>query len=111
MKRVELARARCQGPRLLLLDEPMAGMTFEEKVDMSECIIDAQEELGMSVLLIEHDMGIVMELAEHIVVLDFGRTIGDGTPAEIRQNAAVVAAYLGEDESDARTESVDALLG
>jgi branched-chain amino acid transport system ATP-binding protein len=98
-KRVELGRALAQDPSLLLLDEPMAGMTVDEKEDMSAFILASRDALGNTVLLIEHDMGVVMDLAEHIVVLDFGRKIGDGTAAEVRENAAVVEAYLGAEES------------
>jgi len=99
-KRVELGRALAQDPSVLLLDEPMAGMTIDEKEDMSAFILASREELGNTVLLIEHDMAVVMDLAEHIVVLDFGRKIGDGTPDEVRRNPAVVAAYLGAEAAD-----------
>ena len=99
-KRVELGRALAQDPSVLLLDEPMAGMTVDEKEDMSAFILASREELGNTVLLIEHDMAVVMDLAEHIVVLDFGRKIGDGTPDEVRRNPAVVAAYLGAEAAE-----------
>jgi branched-chain amino acid transport system ATP-binding protein len=99
-KRVELGRALAQEPSVLLLDEPMAGMTVDEKEDMSAFILASREELGNTVLLIEHDMAVVMDLAEHIVVLDFGRKIGDGTPDEVRRNPAVVAAYLGAEAAE-----------
>jgi branched-chain amino acid transport system ATP-binding protein len=99
-KRVELGRALAQDPSVLLLDEPMAGMTIDEKEDMSAFILASREELGNTVLLIEHDMAVVMDLAEHIVVLDFGRKIGDGTADEVRRNPAVVAAYLGAEAAD-----------
>jgi branched-chain amino acid transport system ATP-binding protein len=100
-KRVELGRALAQDPKVLILDEPMAGMTVDEKEDMSAFILASREELGNTVLLIEHDMGVVMDIAEHVVVLDFGRKIGDGTPDEVRRNEAVVAAYLGADSGAA----------
>jgi branched-chain amino acid transport system ATP-binding protein len=94
-KRVELGRALAQAPRLLLLDEPMAGMSYDEKRDLCRFILDANQRLGTTVVLIEHDMGVVMELADHVVVLDYGRKIADGTPAEVRAHPAVLSAYLG----------------
>jgi branched-chain amino acid transport system ATP-binding protein len=98
-KRVELGRALAQDPKILFLDEPMAGMTVDEKEDMSAFILASRDALANTVVLIEHDMGVVMDLAEHVVVLDFGRKIGDGTPAEIRGNEAVITAYLGADSA------------
>jgi branched-chain amino acid transport system ATP-binding protein len=96
-KRVELARALVQLPKLLLLDEPMAGMHRREKLELARCILDVQRESNITVLMIEHDMGIVMDIAQHIVALDFGRVIGDGPPRAIRNNPAVVQAYLGQE--------------
>ena len=94
-KRVELARALAAEPALLLLDEPMAGMNVEEKQDMCRFILDVNEEFGTTIVLIEHDMGVVMDISDRIVVLDYGRKIGDGLPEEIRGNQAVIDAYLG----------------
>lgn len=94
-KRVELGRALVSSPKLLLLDEPLAGMNSEEKLEMSEFIFDINRHLGVTIVLIEHDIGIIMNLSDHVVVLDYGRKIGDGTPAEIRNNPEVIDAYLG----------------
>jgi branched-chain amino acid transport system ATP-binding protein len=94
-KRVELARALAAEPSLLLLDEPMAGMNVEEKQDMCRFILDVNEQYGTTIVLIEHDMGVVMDISDRVVVLDYGRKIGDGTPDEIRANQAVIDAYLG----------------
>ena len=94
-KRVELGRALVSEPKLLLLDEPMAGMNNEEKEDMARFIIDMNEERGITILLIEHDMGVVMDLSDRVVVMDYGRKIGDGTPDEVRRNQDVIHAYLG----------------
>jgi branched-chain amino acid transport system ATP-binding protein len=97
-KRVELGRALALEPKVLLLDEPMAGMNLEEKEDIARFIIDIFEEKRIPIVLIEHDMGVVMDIADRIIVLDFGRKIAEGTPSEIRTNPAVVKAYLGEEE-------------
>lgn len=94
-KRVELARALAAEPDLLLLDEPMAGMNVEEKEDMSRFILDVNDEFGTTIALIEHDMGVVMDLSDRVVVMDYGRKIGDGTPDEVRNNQEVIEAYLG----------------
>ncbi len=94
-KRVELGRALAAEPKLLLLDEPMAGMNVEEKEDMSRFILDVNDEFGTTIALIEHDMGVVMDIADRVVVMDYGRKIGDGTPDEVRKNLAVIDAYLG----------------
>ena len=94
-KRVELARALAAEPSLLLLDEPMAGMNVEEKQDMCRFVLDVNEQYGTTVVLIEHDMGVVMDISDRVVVLDYGRKIGDGTPDEVRNSKAVIDAYLG----------------
>jgi branched-chain amino acid transport system ATP-binding protein len=94
-KRVELGRALAAQPKILLLDEPMAGMNIEEKQDMSRFILDVNDHYGTTVVLIEHDMGVVMDISDRVVVLDYGKKIGDGTPAEVRSNQDVIDAYLG----------------
>ena len=97
-KRVELGRALALEPSLLLLDEPMAGMNIEEKEDVARYILDIHELQGTTIMLIEHDISLVMDISHHIAVIDFGVKIGEGTPGEISQNEAVIAAYLGEGE-------------
>jgi branched-chain amino acid transport system ATP-binding protein len=94
-KRVELARALASEPILLLLDEPMAGMNIEEKQDMCRFVLDVNEQYGTTIVLIEHDMGVVMDISDRVIVLDYGKKIGDGTPDEVRGNQAVIDAYLG----------------
>lgn len=96
-KRVELGRALAMEPKLLLLDEPMAGMNLEEKEDMARFILDIFDERQISIILIEHDMEVVMDIADRIVVLDFGNVIADGTPSVIGENPKVIQAYLGQD--------------
>jgi branched-chain amino acid transport system ATP-binding protein len=94
-KRVDLGRALAMEPQLLLLDEPMAGMNVEEKQDMCRFILDVNDEFGTTIVLIEHDMGVVMDISDRVVVLDYGKKIGDGTPDEVRRNEDVIRAYLG----------------
>ena len=94
-KRVDLGRALAMEPQVLLLDEPMAGMNVEEKQDMSRFILDVNDEFGTTIVLIEHDMGVVMDISDRVVVLDYGKKIGDGTPREVRANPEVISAYLG----------------
>jgi branched-chain amino acid transport system ATP-binding protein len=94
-KRVDLGRALAMEPQMLLLDEPMAGMNVEEKQDMSRFILDVNEEFGTTIVLIEHDMSVVMDISDRVVVLDYGKKIGDGTPGAVRDNEDVIRAYLG----------------
>jgi branched-chain amino acid transport system ATP-binding protein len=99
-KRVELGRALAMDPELLLLDEPVAGMNLEETEDMARFILDIQDELGITMILVEHDMGLVMDIADRVMVVDFGRKIAEGRPLEIQRNPDVIRAYLGEDFTD-----------
>ncbi len=94
-KRVDLGRALAMEPKVLLLDEPMAGMNVEEKQDMCRFVLDVNDEFGTTIVLIEHDMSVVMDISDRVVVLDYGKKIGDGTPGEVRANPDVISAYLG----------------
>ena len=108
-KRVELGRALAMEPELLLLDEPMAGMNVEEKEDMCRFILDINDEFGTTIALIEHDMGVVMDISDRVIVLDYGRKIADGPPDEVRASPEVVAAYLGEpDQGEVRAAPASA---
>ena len=110
-KRVELARAVALRPHLILLDEPMAGMNLEEKEDMARYIIDLNEEWGMTVIMIEHDMGVVVDISHRLIVLDFGRKIAEGLPEEVMDDPEVKKAYLGEDEDEPGGAAADTGAG
>jgi branched-chain amino acid transport system ATP-binding protein len=101
-KRVELGRALASDPKVLLLDEPMGGMNQEEKEDMARFILDVKEEWGTTVILIEHDMGVVMDISDRVAVLDMGKKIAEGTPDEVQSNSQVIEAYLGETRTATR---------
>src|SRR5437870_6821227 len=104
-KRVELGRALALDPKVLLLDEPMGGMNQEEKEDMARFILDVNEEWGTTIILIEHDMGVVMDISDRVAVLDMGQKIAEGTPQEVRANAAVIKAYLGDPKGSTAKEA------
>ena len=99
-RRLEIARAMCTQPKLLCLDEPAAGLNPRETAELGQLLVGIRDELGIGVLLIEHDMGVVMGISDHIVVLDYGRKIADGAPEAVRSDANVIKAYLGETEEE-----------
>ncbi|MGH6719035.1 MAG: ABC transporter ATP-binding protein [Alphaproteobacteria bacterium] len=110
-RRLEIARAMCTDPVLLCLDEPAAGLNARESGELNQLLLDIRADFGIGVLLIEHDMSVVMEISDAIVVLDYGRKIAEGTPAEIRRDVNVIRAYLGEEESAALPDAVSGDLG
>jgi branched-chain amino acid transport system ATP-binding protein len=99
-RRLEIARAMCSRPRLLCLDEPAAGLNPRESAELGELLTDIREEEKIGVLLIEHDMSVVMKISDHVIVLDYGRKISDGTPEFVRNDPTVIKAYLGEDDEE-----------
>jgi branched-chain amino acid transport system ATP-binding protein len=107
-KRVELARALAMRPRILMLDEPVAGMNREETEDMARFILDVKEEWGVTILMVEHDMGMVMDISDHVVVLNFGEVIARGRPDEVQRDPAVIAAYLGSGDIAERIRKAEA---
>lgn len=107
-KRVELARALAMRPRILMLDEPVAGMNREETEDMARFILDVKEEWGITILMVEHDMGMVMDISDHVVVLNFGQVIAQGRPADVQNDSAVISAYLGSGDLAQRIRKTEA---
>ena len=107
-KRVELARALAMQPKVLMLDEPVAGMNREEKEDMARFILDIREEWGVTLLMVEHDMGMVMDISDHIAVLNFGQVITEGLPAEVQNNPEVIKAYLGNSDIESLRKKLNA---